>query len=63
VKAALSEGLLSKERWKSYLKLNNEVRRGLRRQDKILAAQDRKAWKKKSTEASNRKHSRRGNLE
>ena len=60
IKQALSDGLLTEERWESYLKLEAEVRHGLRKQDKVLASQDRKVWKKRSIEARNNSRSRKG---
>jgi ribosome biogenesis GTPase / thiamine phosphate phosphatase len=46
IKAALTSGELTTERWESYRKLQAEVRHALRKQDKALASEDRKAWKK-----------------
>lgn len=51
VKGALDEGSLSGERWRSYHKLEAEVRHALRKQDKALTYEDRKAWKKISIAA------------
>lgn len=45
---ALENNELSEERWQSYLKLAAEIRHQLRKQDKVLASTDRKAWKKVS---------------
>ncbi|MGZ3710120.1 MAG: ribosome small subunit-dependent GTPase A [Bdellovibrionota bacterium] len=56
VKAALESGALTQARWQSYLKLQAEVRHSLRKQDKAVASQDRKAWKKRSADC--RKHYR-----
>ena len=47
---ALESGQLMTERWKSYNKLHSEIRHSLRKMDKVLLAEDRKAWKKKSIE-------------
>lgn len=46
VKDALEEGFLSEEKWGSFQKLQAEIRHGMRKQDRALAAQDRKVWKK-----------------
>ena len=51
IKEALESDVLSESKWKSYLKLEAEVRHGLRKQDRTLAAEDRKLWKKRSIEA------------
>lgn len=56
IKKGLSDGTLSDERWRNYLKLQAEVRNGLRKQDKAIASEDRKVWKKRSVDA--RKHGR-----
>ena len=53
IKTALEDGLLSEERWASYQKLEAEIRHGMRKQDKALAAEDRKTWKKNSIAARN----------
>ena len=60
IKKALLADLLSEDRWKSYQKLEAEVRHGMRRQDKELAAEDRKTWKKKSINARNKGFSKKG---
>ncbi|MGZ3782444.1 MAG: ribosome small subunit-dependent GTPase A [Pseudobdellovibrionaceae bacterium] len=60
IKQAIDDDLLSEERWKSYQKLEAEIRHGLRKQNKVLASQDRKLWKKRSTEARNKGRSRKG---
>ncbi len=60
IRAALEEESLSEEKWHSYQKLEAEVRHGLRKQDRMLAAEDRKAWKKISIEARARGRSKRG---
>lgn len=49
IKKALSDDLLSIERWKNYLKLEAEIRHGLRKADKALAAADKKIWKQKTS--------------
>ncbi|QLY26565.1 ribosome small subunit-dependent GTPase A [Bdellovibrio sp. KM01] len=54
VKAALDGGTLSEGKWRSYLKLQAEVRAGLRKQDRVLAAEDRKMWKKLTNDAKER---------
>jgi len=60
IKAALDADSLSEDRWKSYQKLEAEVRHGMRKQDKVLAAEDRKIWKKRSIEARNKGRSKKG---
>lgn len=62
IKRAIDDDSLTEERWKSYQKLEAEVRHGLRKQDKVLASQDRKLWKKRSLEARNRSCFRKGVL-
>ena len=47
---ALNTGELDTGRWKSYGKIAKEVRHALRKTDKWIQAQDRKAWKKRSIE-------------
>lgn len=47
IKEALSAGTLAASRWEGYLKLLEEVRVGMIRQAKIVAAQERKTSKKK----------------
>ncbi|WP_413294691.1 ribosome small subunit-dependent GTPase A [Bdellovibrio sp. HCB185ZH] len=54
VNAALDDGTLSEEKWRSYLKLQAEVRAGLRKQDRALAAEDRKMWIKLTNDAKER---------
>lgn len=54
LKAALADGSLLPERWKSYQKLEAEVRHGIHKQDKALASEEKKNWKKKSVAAGNR---------
>jgi ribosome biogenesis GTPase len=51
IQAALAAKQLSQERWESYQKLEAEVRHAMRKQDKVLAAEDRKLWKKRSLDA------------
>ncbi len=51
VKNALADGSLATDRWQSYLKLEAEVRHGLRKQNKALASEDRKSWKRLNIEA------------
>lgn len=60
IKNALVDGSLAEARWKSYQKLEAEVRHGLRKQDKVLAAEDRKIWKKRSIDARNKGFSKKG---
>ncbi len=44
--SALDAGELEVDRWNSYIKLLKEIRHMQRKQDKALASEDRKAWKK-----------------
>jgi ribosome biogenesis GTPase len=60
IKAALLNGQLAEERWKSYRKLAAEVRHELRRHDKALASEDRKAWKKLMIAARDKSRSKKG---
>lgn len=60
VLAALADLSLSEERWKSYLKLEAEVRHGLRKIDKAAAAEDKKLWKKLNIEGRARGKAKRG---
>lgn len=48
---ALESGTLLEGRWKSYKKIQAEIRHSMRRMDKVLLSQDRKQWKKRSIEA------------
>jgi ribosome biogenesis GTPase len=48
IQAALDQGLIREDRWVSYQKLAAEIRHALRKQDKVLYAEDRKRWKKQS---------------
>jgi ribosome biogenesis GTPase len=50
VKNAMDEGSISQDRWKSYEKLEAEVRHGLRKQNKAIASEDKKVWKRRSRE-------------
>lgn len=54
INEALEHGVLTEDRWRNYLKLQAEVRHALRKQDKAIAAQDRKVWKKKTAEGRER---------
>jgi ribosome biogenesis GTPase len=63
IKEALSTGEISEERWRSYLKLEAEVRFEMRKHDKALASQDRKFWKKLTVEARSRGKTKRGDDE
>jgi ribosome biogenesis GTPase / thiamine phosphate phosphatase len=62
IKESLSDGTLSEDRWQSYHQLMAEVRHGLRKRDKVRAAEDRKLWKKKSIQARNNRRSRMGGM-
>lgn len=57
---ALDDESLSEDRWKSYQKLAAEVRHGLRKQNRALAAEDRKLWKKMSITARNKGFAKKG---
>lgn len=46
INAAIAAGELETERWNSYQKLLKEIRHMQRKQDKALASEDKKAWKK-----------------
>jgi len=54
IKQALEDDVLSFERWQSYQKLDAEVRHAARKQDKALASEARKRWKKISNDAYER---------
>jgi ribosome biogenesis GTPase len=62
IKEAITDGFLSEDRWRSYQKLEAEVRHGRRKQDKVLVAEDRKIWKKRSIEARNKGRSKKGDI-
>jgi ribosome biogenesis GTPase / thiamine phosphate phosphatase len=51
VKAALADGSLQHERWRSYLSLQGELARLERRQDLRLQAEEKRKWKARSAEA------------
>lgn len=51
VQKALQEETLKQGRWNSYLKLAAEIRHAIRKQDRALLAEDRKAWKKITVQA------------
>ncbi len=57
---SLADGTLPDERWRNYQKLQAEVRNGLRKQDKAIAAEDRKVWKKRSIDARNNGRPKKG---
>jgi ribosome biogenesis GTPase len=60
IKQALADDELSEERWRSYQKLEAEVRHAMRKQNKVLAAEDRKVWKKLSVDARDKGRSKKG---
>lgn len=60
IKEAITEGTLSEKRWGSYQKLEAEVRHGMRKQDKALAAEEKKLWKKRSIDARKIVHAKKG---
>lgn len=47
---ALENNFLLPEHWKSYKKIQAEIRHNARKMDKVLLAQDRKQWKKRNIE-------------
>ena len=51
IKDAIEKELISIERWRSYHKLEAEVRHGLRKQSKALASEDRKMWKRRKIQS------------
>lgn len=59
IKKALENGDLSEERWLSYQKLMAEVRHGLIKKDKVMASQQKKAWKKLHLQARERSRRKR----
>lgn len=63
VTEAFESEKLSPERWQSYQKLQAEVRHALRKQDRSVAAEDKKAWKKISMNARKWGQLKRGGLE
>lgn len=54
INSAIADGTLDPERYKSFKKIQGEIRHSLRRMDKVLMAEDRKQWKKRSLEARQR---------
>lgn len=48
VKDALEDGTLDPARWRNFLKLEAEVRHGLRKRDRAIAKADKERWKKLS---------------
>jgi ribosome biogenesis GTPase len=60
IKEALDSESLSVERWQSYQKLEAEVRHGLRKQNKALASEDRKIWKKLTSDGKRMGKAKRG---
>ncbi len=62
IKKALTEKIISEERWERYQKLEREVRHMMRKQDKVLSAEDKKLWKKRSIFARNKGRSKKGYL-
>jgi ribosome biogenesis GTPase len=62
VLAALDSESLSVARWKSYQKLANEIRHGLRKQNHALATEDRKAWKKLKLSTRNKNLKQKGGI-
>ena len=60
IKDAIEEGGLLLQRWQSYQKLEAEVRFAQRKQNKSLASQERKAWKKLTVQARDRARFKKG---
>ncbi|MFZ3229824.1 MAG: ribosome small subunit-dependent GTPase A [Pseudobdellovibrio sp.] len=60
IRKALADDSLSEECWKSYQKLASEVRHAMRKQNKELATEDRKLWKKISINAGNKNQQKKG---
>lgn len=58
--AALEIGNLEEERWNSYQKLQAEVRFEMRKQDKGLASEERKKWRKLNMEGRARGRNKKG---
>ena len=58
--AALASGDLLLEKWDSYKKLMAEVRHAARKQNKAVAAEDRKSWKKRTVDARDRGKAKKG---
>lgn len=54
IKSAIAKAQLTEERWQSYQKLETEVRQALHKQDKAVAAADRRSWKKRADESRER---------
>lgn len=54
IKSAIANSTLTEDRWQSYQKLGSEVRHALGKQDKAVAAEDRRSWKKLSNEGRER---------
>ena len=48
---SLEEGRLTPERWKSFKKIQGEIRHNMRKEHKWMLAEDRKVWKKRSMQA------------
>ncbi|MNL63074.1 putative ribosome biogenesis GTPase RsgA [compost metagenome] len=57
---AIADESLTPARWKSYQKLEAEIRSGLARKDKILAAEDKRTWKKLNIAARERSKAKKG---
>lgn len=49
--AALDEGILLAERWKSFQKIQREIGHEMRKQSKWMMSEQRKVWKKRSIQA------------
>ncbi|HRE40209.1 MAG TPA: ribosome small subunit-dependent GTPase A [Ignavibacteria bacterium] len=58
--SALNNGSITKERLKSYRKLQNEIKYNETKQDKKLKADQKKIWKKLTTQGSQRGKNKRG---
>ncbi|MBC7458404.1 MAG: ribosome small subunit-dependent GTPase A, partial [Bdellovibrionaceae bacterium] len=60
IQAALADSTLPMAKWINYQKLESESRHGVRKQDKVVASTDRKAWKKLAVDARERGRSKKG---
>jgi len=63
IKNALDNGILSIDKWQNYLKLQAEVAFAQRKQNKLLAQQEKKTWKKLSIQVRHKSRFKRGDYE
>ncbi len=59
---ALGDESMPMAKWVNYQKLKSEVRHGLRKQDKVLASNDRKVWKKLTEQGKERGRAKKGDF-